>query len=193
MFSYQLTDQDRSWHQEFPVFAWGKYDGDLSRAIATLKYENHPELGILLGKWLGNSWLKSNLIKKTNQYIVIPIPLHHTKLKSRGFNQAELIAKGFCQVTKSKLIADGLIRTRATQAMFGLKREQRCSNINNAFQLSDRLRQKPPRSPILIIDDIYTSGSTVKEATKTLQKHQLEVIGAATVSQGKTVKIGTAK
>jgi len=191
--SYQLTDQNNFWRGEYPLFAWGKYDGELSRAIATLKYENHPELGILLGKWLGDSWLDSDLFKDATLPIVIPIPLHHSKLKTRGFNQAELIAKGFCQVTKYKLIADGLTRTKATQAMFGLKREQRLSNINKAFQLSDKLRQKPLRSPILIIDDIYTSGTTVKEATRTLTKHKLKVIGAATVSRGKTKKFDTTK
>lgn len=187
--SYQLTDQGDSWRGEYPLFAWGKYDGSLSRAIATLKYENQPELGILLGKWLGTSWLNSGLIKNATRPLIIPIPLHHSKLKTRGFNQAELIAKGFCQVTKYKLIADGLIRTKATQAMFGLKREQRQLNINNAFQLSERLQQKPPRSPILIIDDIYTSGTTAKEATRTLAKHKLKVIGTATVSRVKANKI----
>ncbi len=191
--SYQLKDQGNFWRGEYPLFAWGKYDGDLSRAIATLKYENHPELGILLGKWLGTSWLNSNPIKNTTQPIIVPIPLHQSKLKTRGFNQAELIAQGFCQVTKYKLIADGLIRTKATEAMFGLKRDQRQININNAFQLNERLKQKPPRSPILIIDDIYTSGTTVKEATRTLTKHKLKVIGAATVSRVTTKKIEPTK
>ena len=193
MRSYQLTNQGDSWRGEYPLFAWGKYDGDLSRAIATLKYENHPELGILLGKWLGASWISGDLIKDDIRPIVIPIPLHHHKLKTRGFNQAELIAKGFCQVTKYKLIADGLTRTKATQAMFDLKRDQRQANIDKAFQLSERLIKKPPRSPILIIDDIYTSGTTVREATRTLTKNKLKVIGAATVSRGKMKKVDTTK
>ena len=193
MRSYKLSNQDDSWRGAYPLFAWGEYDGDLSRAIATLKYENHPELGVLLGKWLGVSWLDSGLIKNATRPIVIPIPLHKSKLKTRGFNQAELIAKGFCQITKYKLIADGLIRTKATQAMFGLKREQRQTNINNAFQLSDKLQQNPLRSPILIIDDIYTSGTTVREATRVLTKNKLKVIGAATVSRGKMKKVDTTK
>lgn len=184
--SYQLSYPQASWKGDLPVFAWGKYDGELSRGIAKLKYNNYPELGVLFGSWLGNSWLKNCPITSQQKLIILPIPLSKKKLKTRGFNQAESMAKGFCQITKHTLETKGLIRIKDTKAMFGLDPTQRKKNIKGAFQVSHTWRQNPPQSPILLLDDIYTRGTTVTEAASVLQQHNIKVLGAIAVA--KTVK-----
>ncbi|MGL6339488.1 MAG: ComF family protein, partial [Waterburya sp.] len=102
--SHELSVSDRHyWQGDLPVFAWGKYDGQLQRAIALMKYHQQPDLGRILGQLLAKAWLVSSLIKPQQQISVIPIPLYSRKIKDRGFNQAEVIAQSFCQVTGYKL------------------------------------------------------------------------------------------
>ena len=165
-----------------PIFAWGKYEGQLKRAIACLKYENKPELGILLGEWLGQSWLDTPQGKKTKKLTVVPIPLHQQKLNLRGFNQSVLIARGFCQVTGYSLQPQILIRVRNTEAMFGLNPQQREANVKNAFAINKNLYSKAARSPILLLDDIYTTGSTIEAAYQVLTQNSLAVCSAAVIA-----------
>lgn len=181
LFSYQLSQSDRlKLHRDLSVFAWGKYDGQLKRAIATIKYDNKPELGTLLGKLLGEVWLNNKPIKYPQKITVVPIPLHRKKLKDRGFNQAEIIAQGFCQITGYTINSQALIRTKETKAMFDLKDlVQRAKNLQGAFRIGNKL----PKHPVLLVDDIYTTGTTVKEAIKVLQQHKIKVISIAVTAK----------
>ncbi|GBF82383.1 ComF family protein [Aphanothece sacrum] len=180
--SYQFKNPRQFWQGDLPFLAWGKYDGKLKKAIATLKYDKHPQIGELFGYWLGETWQELGLIKTNIKPIVIPIPLHSQKQKERGFNQAEMMAKGFCQITKYPLKVKGLIRIRATEAMFGLNPQQRQENIKQAFELDSSFQKHPPQTPILLIDDIYTTGTTAKEVTKLLQKKGINVLGIAVIA-----------
>lgn len=176
--SHQLKKCERShWRGNLPVFAWGRYDGQLKRAIAEMKYSDRPEIGIVLGQLLGQVWLESNLIK-SQKVTVIPIPLHRNKMKVRGFNQAEKIARGFCQLTGYCLDVRALIRVRETQAMFGLDSKARTKNLQGAFRLG-----KLPKHPVLLLDDIYTMGTTVKESARVLRQKKIEVIGSVVVAK----------
>ena len=168
---------------DFVLFSWGKYDRDLKRAIASLKYQHHPEIGEILGNWLGQAWLKSGNKQKYPHLIVIPVPSHRDKIKIRGYNQAELIARGFCQVTRYPLKNNLVLRKINTQAMFGLNLSQRRKNIKQAFRISDSYQQLKTSQKILIIDDIYTTGTTVDEIKRILENAQLQTIGVATVSR----------
>ena len=166
----QAVDRLKLWN-DLSVFAWGKYDGQLKRAIALMKYDLHPEIGTVLGELLGQAWLNSNLILP--KISVVPIPLHERKLRDRGFNQAETIARSFCQLTGYSLNSKALIRTKQTKAMFDLTLEERTKNLQSAFQLG-----KLPKHPVLLVDDIYTTGTTVKESAKILQRYEIKVVGA---------------
>jgi ComF family protein len=173
----QLTDPFlRS--QQMPVFAWGSYGGILKRAIAVLKYNNCPEAARPLGQWLGEYWLQKTPYYPQN-IVVAPIPLHPSKLKIRGFNQAELIAKSFCETTGFKLKVKGLQRVRDTEALHSLAMNQRQSNLENAFALGQGL---PRYSNVLLIDDIYTTGATAKSAAIALCNGGITVIGLATIA-----------
>ncbi len=179
--SYQLVKND--WlklHSNLSVFAWGKYDGQLKRAIALMKYDHKPEIGSVLGKLLGQAWLNSGLIDLHQKLTVVPIPLHRKKLIERGFNQAEIIAKSFCQLTGYRLNSQTLIRVRETKAMFDLKNaESRIKNLQGAFEIKAKL----PKHPVLLIDDIYTTGTTIRESIKVLQDKKIQVIGVAVAAK----------
>ncbi|MBR8828624.1 MAG: ComF family protein [Gomphosphaeria aponina SAG 52.96 = DSM 107014] len=180
--SCKLSNNSQYWQGELPLFVWGEYEGKLKRAIARCKYDNHPELGELLGYWLGKEWQSAPVSRKLKQFTVVPIPLHQKKLKERGFNQAEIIASSFCQITGAKLQAAGLVRVKATKAMYGLKPKEREENLKNALALGKDLQKKTPNS-VLIIDDIYTTGTTAKNAAQVLREKGIKVVGIAAIAK----------
>lgn len=186
--NYHSPNPKEYWQGDLPAFVWGVYDGSLKRAIAALKYNDHRALGELMGFWLAQTWLASPLANDLgNKITVIPIPLHPDKFKSRGFNQAELIALGFCQLTGYNHFPQGLSRVRNTQAMFGLNSQQREDNLKNAFAVGERL-SKRSQYPILLMDDIYTTGTTVREAAKILRKDGFKVAGVLAIARPKKGK-----
>lgn len=178
----QLPNPMQFWQGDLPLLVWGRYEQELKRAIAALKYEHNPQIGKTMGFWLGKAWLSASLSKKYPQLTVIPIPMHSQKLKERGFNQAELIARGFSQFTGYPLNHKGLVRIKETEALFNLNKEQRQQQLKQAFSITKYLSINDKTRPILLIDDIYTTGTTAKEAKRILQNQGFSVIGIAAVS-----------
>ncbi len=164
-----------------PVFAWGMYGGELKRAIAAFKYENQPQLAQPLGQWLGEAWLASSASQLPQVPVVVPIPLHATRLQERGFNQAELLAERFCRVARLRLVAHGLARPKSTLAQFQLSPTQRERNMAQAFQVHPDLVHDA--RPILLVDDIYTTGTTVREAVQTCRGSGLRVCGVVVLAK----------
>lgn len=179
----QIENPTELWGGNLPVLVWGNYGGTLKRAIATLKYNNHPQLARPLGFWLGEVWLKSAMAQGRQKLTVVPIPLHRSKQQKRGFNQAALIAQSFCQFTGYSYKPYGLERVRETQAQFSLSRQERVDNLSEAFVLGKSFRRHAPVSPVLLVDDIYTTGATVKSATQTLQGQGIEVYGVVAIAR----------
>lgn len=179
--SCHLKNPNRLWKQPLPVFSWGSYGGTLKRAIAVMKYENHPEIGRLLGQYLGESWLL-NSTSENQKPVIVPIPLHTKKLKERGFNQAEIIAQGFCEITGLKLKSNGLARIKETKAQFSVSGAEREQNLTNAFTLGSDFSRRHPDAPVLLVDDIYTTGATAKSAVYVLHESSISVLGLASVA-----------
>ena len=180
--SCQWPNPRQGWQGDLPRFIWGQYEGKLKQAIAAFKYDNHPELGDFLGYALGESWLKSAMPKNLPALTLVPIPLHPHKLKERGFNQAELLAQGFSQITRYPLLAQGLVRVKDTVPLFNLKPEQRQATLDQALQVGESLKKVRARRPILLVDDIYTTGTTALEAQKVLQAQGFIVAGIVAIA-----------
>jgi ComF family protein len=182
------------WQPPLPVFAWGSYSGSLKRALTTLKYDNQPQLAQPLGDWLAQSWLQFRQTSKKpspQSLIVVPIPMHPVKQQQRGFNQAELLAKAFCQSTRLPLNPQVLIRSRSTEAQFGLSVAAREQNLVGAFLLNESVAhviQRSPQTAVLLLDDIYTSGATARSAAQTLRQQNIAVYGIVTVAKTTTTQ-----
>jgi ComF family protein len=177
----QLTQPAQFWHPQPGVFAWGRYEGSVKQAIAALKYHHHPEVARPLGQWLAQAWLTSG-VAKAQRLTIVPIPLHPDKYQQRGYNQAELIAQSFCQFTGYPHRAHGLARIRATEAQFHLSATQRAANLAQAFAVGKDLRNGCPH-PVLLVDDIYTTGATVKAAIQTFHRQGISVRGVVVVAK----------
>ena len=173
----------QGWQPPLPLFAWGHYGGSLKRCLAALKYDHQPRLAEPLARALAESWLKSSLAAQTpSNLVVVPIPMHPEKQRQRGFNQAELIAKSFCQQTHLPLVK-GLSRQRNTAPQFGLSATDRLENLAAAFELGPFFQAQRPRASVLLLDDIYTTGATALSAAQTLRRHQISVYGILAVAK----------
>lgn len=162
------------------VFSWGKYTGTLKQSLSLLKYGNQAELGVWLGCQLGQQWRAHGRCDRKT--VVVPIPLYRQRLRQRGYNQAALIAQGFCRITRLPIAEHGLTRIKATEAMHSLGRHERQTNLAGAFQLGKGL-MPPSRSAVLLVDDIYTTGSTCNAAAIPLIQAGYSIMGIATVAQ----------
>ncbi|MBW6463741.1 MAG: ComF family protein [Firmicutes bacterium] len=137
-----------------------------------LKYRKKRSLARPLGAWLGR---EIDAQTNFNPTILTPIPLHKERKKERGFNQSELLARSAAKVLG--IPCDNLLeRTRNTPSQTLVSRRERRDNISGAF----RCRKKIGKNDIvLLVDDIYSTGSTMKEAASVLKKQGATVFAAA--------------
>lgn len=119
-----------------------------------------------------------------NCAVLQPIPLHTTKMKSRGFNQSAYIA-GFFEALFGYKKIDLLIRSKATSAQAQIKdRQSRAINMKDAFSLKTPANSAKGISTLIIVDDVVTTGSTVKEAAKVLKSAGIEKVFVFSFGRG---------
>jgi len=164
------------------ALAYGSYELGLRELIHLLKYEHvRPAAGVL-GRMLGE--VIQELAAEFNTAIVVPVPLHASKLRQRGFNQAEEIAKVALKHLKSArlhLTTDVLERRRLTESQTGLTRPQRLENIRGAFcvKQAEKLRD----CDVVLVDDVFTTGTTVSECARVLRRGGAARVFVATVAR----------
>ena len=188
--AYQSPDflqKDYPITPEIPLYSWGIYDGALKRAIAACKYENHPEIMEAIAKKIADTWKRSLNIQIPNfkKIAVVPIPLHDNKLKSRGFNQAEIIARRFCDLTAIPCTPQLLQRVKDTKAQMQTKTiQEREQNLSKAFTVpSAQVSQRTNSRSVILFDDIYTTGATIREAIATLATSKMTVRGVIVIAR----------
>jgi ComF family protein len=162
--------------------AYGAYEGGLRELIHLHKYERVEPAAVVLGRMLGEAI--QNLNMRADSILVIPVPLHSSKRRARGFNQAELIARAALKknaFTEVELATDVLERTRPTVSQIGLTRRQRVENIRGAFRV--RHPSRVSGRNVLLIDDVLTTGTTVSECARVLRKAGAEKVWVATVAR----------
>lgn len=161
-----------------PVVALGAHDKRLSESILRLKYADASHVAFPLGYLLGRlaRGLSSLPLDAPGAHLV-PIPLHPTRLVERGYNQSALIARGIAAALDVPLEFALLRRDRATNAQATLGERERLENTASAFGGS----RSAPRACVLV-DDVCTTGSTLRGAARALEAAGHRVVGAFTVS-----------
>ena len=112
---------------------------------------------------------------------MIPMPLHPTRLRKRGYNQATEIARIIAKIQSRPLIHNALIRTKATQMQAELREKQRKANVAGAFECPDKLNHKK----VLLVDDVLTTGQTLRAASKALKKAGVKQVIAVVFARSK--------
>ncbi len=157
-----------------PVLAWAPYSEVLRQALRRLKYENQPRIGETLGLWLARD------LPWQQRLSLLPIPLHAERLAQRGYNQAEEISRSICRQRGDRHYPQLLQRQRATSAQFSLSRRDREINLHSAFRVPSPSPAVP--APLILVDDIYTSGATITAAQTALSQAGYRVQGVLVVA-----------
>ena len=123
-----------------------------------------------------------DVIFSWNCEVLVPVPLHRRKLIKRGYNQAEILAKRLSEQLLIPMDNKILIRTRNTVPLKELNEKERITNLKSAFQ-TDEIKLKYKR--IILVDDIYTTGSTIDECAWTLLRNGAEEVYFITACIGR--------
>jgi ComF family protein len=141
-----------------------------------LKYAGVQELGLELGRRLGNSFVEGGICADA----IIPVPLHRRKFRERGYNQAELIARGVSAVSGIPVRCDLVRRKKYTQTQTLLTLIERRKNMEEAFEVVPFKKSEVKDKKYVVIDDVVTTGSTMIACASVLRSSgALGVIGAA--------------
>lgn len=167
------------------LWSLGVYRDPLRKVIQKLKYRYVSELAEVLTDLMVSYWAKYtpqffDELKKGGDWIIVPVPLHPRRQKERGFNQSALLG----QILSKKIglkYSEALKRVRFTKPQVGLKSHQRKDNIRNAFALPPNYQL--PATNYLLIDDVWTTGSTLKECAYVLKRNGAGKIWAITLAR----------
>ena len=165
--------------------AYGSYESGLRELIHLLKYNQVRPAANVLGRMLGEAIEDLQPLFAGSEIVVVPVPLHARKLRQRGFNQSELIARAALKlkpaVLRFHLGASVLERQRETKSQIGLSRHQRRENIRGAFVVAKP--NEVTRREILVVDDVFTTGTTVSECARVLRRAGASKVYVATVAR----------
>lgn len=171
--------------------AYGGYDGGLRDLIHLLKYQQVRPAAAVLGRMLGEVIQNIEVSMPAGTVAVVPVPLHRRKQGQRGFNQSELIARSALKCIgrpeRFEMVNGSLERTRETGSQIGLTRHQRRENLRGAFTVTEPARVA--NRQILIVDDVFTTGTTVSECARVLRRAGATGVWVATVAR--TLKVSS--
>lgn len=165
----------RQFQQGLGIFP---YSTLLQNSLFQLKYGKRQEYGSFYGEFA--AYYSREKIEKWGIDIIIPIPLHPRRLEKRGYNQAGIIAEALGKQLEISVEEKILKRQKNTKPQKELNHQERQKNMKNAFVV----RKKLNGENILLVDDIYTTGSTIEEAAKELKRAGAEKIFFLTVAIG---------
>lgn len=152
------------------------YDETAGKIMAQIKYRNRREYLDFFGKALAAGYGKK--IRNMRVDALIPVPIHRARRRTRGFNQAEILADVMGEYLDIPVYPDILVRERKTRPQKELSAQERLKNLSGAF----RVQNLPAvvRS-VLLVDDIYTTGSTIEICARTLKAAGVEHIYFAVI------------
>lgn len=158
----------------------GRYEGIVKDLVLLYKYRGFEVLARTLADFVlrgpgGAADLWSGI------EAVVPVPLHPAKERKRGFNQAALLARELAGRMGRPVVNKRLIKTRPTSAQTSLQAKERETNLSGVFRV--RKAGGLEGKAVLLVDDVYTTGSTLRECSRTLRKAGVEEVRAVTIAR----------
>jgi ComF family protein len=173
------------------AIAYGSYEGALRELVHLLKYNGVRPATNVLGRMLATAITRLESCFEQATVLVVPIPLFKGKKRQRGFNQAATIAQAALKIYpiahRLELATDVLVRTRETHSQIGLTSHQRRENLRGAFKVA-RAQEVIGRE-VLLVDDVYTTGTTATECARVLRRAGASKVWVATVAR--TLKLAS--
>lgn len=168
--------QDKYFNELMYIF---KYEGQIRKLILDYKFNEKSYMYITFVKFLLKNKKIFENIKKYDK--IMPVPISRKRQKERGYNQSLLIAKEIAKKTNLELVNNCLIKTKNIVEQSKLNKEDREKNIHGVYELKNK--QLIEDKEILLIDDIYTTGSTVNECSRILRKGNPRKIGTLVLAR----------
>ena len=138
---------------------------DVARSLVHgLKYRDQLELAAWMASWMRRAG--DELVAEAD--MIVPVPMHSSRQWSRRYNQSVLLARGVARLAGKPMATGALVRIRATEQQVGLTADQRDKNVRGAFQVPAAEKIKVEGRRVLLVDDVYTTGATVKASTRAL-------------------------
>ena len=139
---------------------------ETAHILYELKYKNHPEIGVVMGRMMAKELMRSGLYEGIDA--IVPVPLAKKRERERGYNQSLELAKGVSEVTGLPIADKVVVRTKFVGSQTQRGRWERNENVENVFELvdGDSINGKH----LLLIDDVVTTGATIIACAQELQK-----------------------
>jgi ComF family protein len=179
LFHLPLTNYHTDDDNELKQLMWGKAEienitalyfykkgNKVQNLMHQLKYKRKKNIGLYLGNYYGKMLLKNPRYKEIDY--IVPIPLHKTKLRKRGYNQSEMIGAGMEKGMGKEMLTDVLIRKDFTETQTKKSRMERWENVESVFALTNS--KVFDNKHILLVDDVITTGSTMEACVHAVQK-----------------------
>ena len=155
-------DKKYYFDQNISVFV---YNRTIAKAIFEFKFKDKTFLSKKFADLMKNNI--NNFSYKIDY--VVSVPMHLNRLRKRGYNQSFLLANDLANLTNIDFIKDLLIKTKNTSRQVGLNVKERKTNLKGSFSIKDKYKDIIKNKNILIIDDVFTTGSTINECAKILK------------------------
>ncbi len=179
-FEKSITNINVSKSCYFKHYLYGYlYKENIRRKMIDFKFNDKPELAHTFAKLLLNNEKICGFLKSYD--IIIPVPMYHKKQIQRGYNQSELVAQIIGKELQIECIKDVLYKKRPTKMQSSLDKQMRRINVKDAYDIKNE--QKIKENKIILFDDIYTTGNTVKECSKVLKKSGAKEIAVLTIAK----------
>ena len=152
--------------------------GRVQRLLHNLKYKGKEELGRVFGNWLGAELQESSYFNAID--VVIPVPIHPTKLKQRGYNQVALFAQQLAYVLKASYVDDVLLKSINTKTQVLQSKEARYQSVAHSFRAKNLTAINDKH--VLLVDDIITTGATIEACALVLSPANKCRLSVATIA-----------
>jgi ComF family protein len=163
------------------LLSFGFHSGPLRQAIHNLKYNDLRSLAAPLGRMMGEGW--AALAPHGSEIdAIVPVPLHASRQRQRGYNQAALLARELSIYLRCPVVEEALVRTRATLPQVGLDAQARHDNVRGAFECTD---DSLAGKQVLLVDDVCTTGSTLDSACAALRQAGVLSVWAYVLARAK--------
>lgn len=157
-------------------FLYFQRKGIAQKLLHEVKYKGKKDLGVILGKWFAPA------LSQLSIDMVVPVPLHKSKLRKRTYNQSEQVGKGIAKELDVQLRTNLLERRVATQTQTSKSKAERWINMENVYsEVSEDLSGQS----VMVVDDVITTGATVGMLCQRLMESNVREIHIASVARGK--------
>ena len=169
---------DKEWFLDASLAVW-EYDEKVQQIIHLFKYNRMTSLGKMLGLVMAGTLLTEFGIE--NDSMLIPVPLHRVRQRERGYNQSEILARTISKLLSITVSTNHIRRIKNTKPQVKLNAMERVQNVASAFALKNR--GEVANKKVILVDDVFTTGTTLNECAKILKGAGVKYVLALTTAR----------